>query len=157
MSLKQKLSPREMAAMVNPPNRTPLSKIALKYNVSRQRVHQVLQEYRKVKPELFKNIEKPTREQIKKKIEKNEALIDIAKHLNITLGQLRKLMDEYEIEKKTIKDTLTKERLFSLFVIKRKSDSEIAGLYNCSPNTVKTLRYRHRILLKNRKGEMEKC
>lgn len=141
MSLKKKISPAKMAEMVNPPNNMSLSKIGAMYNVSRQRVHQVLKEYKEREPELFIKPEDPSKEEIKNLLDKNMSISAIAKHFGITTGKVKKLMQKYNLKKVYIKDRLTRDKLYLHFVIERKSDREIAEKYNCSRNTVMKLRY----------------
>lgn len=145
VGLKKLITAEEMANMVNPPSKMSLNDIGKKYGVSRQRVHQVLQEYKEQFPELFVGNVEPTKEEIKEKLDKNYSLSDIAKDFEISTGHLKKKMDEYGLKKQFIKDVLTKEILIELYVNKEKSDDEIANMYNCSANTVMKLRYNHNI------------
>lgn len=151
MSLKKKLSPEVLADMVNPPKSMSLSEIGSIYNVSRQRVHQVLKEYKKLKPHLFKGPQYPSKEEIQRLLDKNISINAIAKHFNITTNRLKKLMGKYNLKKVYIKEKLTKEKLYLHFVLEKKSDREIAELYNCSRNTVMKLRYLNGITMDMRK------
>jgi|LSQX01.2.fsa_nt_gb uncharacterized protein YjcR len=141
MSLKKKISPEKMAEMVNPPNSMPLSKIGSMYNVSRQRVHQVLKEYRQLEPNLFIKPKDPSKEEIQDLLDKNISLTAIANQFNVSVNKIRKLMEKYSLKRINIKDKLNKEILYSHFVLEGKTDKEIAELYNCSRNTVMKLRY----------------
>ncbi len=152
MSLKKKISPEELANMINPPNNMSLSKIGAMYNVSRQRVHQVLQEYKKLKPELFKKPEYPSKEELEDLLDKNISINAIARRFNITPNKVSKLIKKYNLKKVYIKDKLTKEKLYFYFVVERKTDREIARMYNCSRNTVMKLRYMNSIKKDMRKS-----
>lgn len=153
MSFKKHVSPEELANMVNPPNCISLSQIGKMYNVTRQRVHQVLKEYKKERPELFVERTFPSKQELEKLLEKNISLVSIANHFNISTSRLRKLMDEYGLKKEFIKDKLDKETLCTLFIKQRKTDEEIAKMYNCSKNTVKKLRYQYGIIMRpSKKG-----
>ena len=156
MGLKRKVPPKVMAELVNLPKCMTLSEIGSIYGVSRQRVHQVLQEYKEEHPELFIKITDPAKKEIEKLLEKNMPLKKIAEHFNISINKLKKLMNKYGLKKVFIKEKLDKETLYSLFIEEEKSDSEIAKLYNCSKNTVMKLRYNHGITSDMRPSLKEK-
>lgn len=139
--LKQRLTPEKLANLVNPPNNVSLSKIGQQFKTTRQRVHQILRDYKQEHPDLFLKKKDPQKEEIKEFLSQNMPLFRIARHFDISTNRLKKLMVKYGVEKAYLKDIITKEVLEDLFVRQGKSNREIAAMYNCSHNTIMKLRY----------------
>ena len=85
-------------------------------------------------------------------LDKNISINAIARRFNITPNKVSKLIKKYNLKKVYIKDKLTKEKLYFYFVVERKTDREIARMYNCSRNTVMKLRYMNSIKKDMRKS-----
>lgn len=141
MGLKKRLSPEKLADYVNPPRELSFSKIGRKYGVSRQRVHQIYNEYRSKWPELFITKRDPTKEELEALLKKHTTFRAMAEELGVTTGRLKRYLQTYGLKKPFLKDLLTKEVLMQLYVVEEKSDQEISKLYRCSPNTVMKIRY----------------
>lgn len=149
--LKKVLTPQKMLELLSPPYKMNFSKIGMKYNVSRQRIHQIYKEYKRQYPEMFKLPQEPSKEEIEGLLKKNVPLSKIAATFDISVGRLKKLMFKYGLKKTFIKDVLTTECLKDLYIEQEKTDQEIAQFFNCSPNTVMKLRYSYGIYKHMRK------
>lgn len=156
MSIKKVLTPEVFAKLANPPKRMSFSEIAKMYKVSRQRIYQIYNEYKSQYPDLFYEPPKPNREQIEEFLCNNWSLSQIAAYYEITPGTLKKYMEKYNIRKQFLKEILTRDLLYHLYVELEKDDIEIAEMFNCSPNTVMKLRYINGIYENMRKPLSEK-
>jgi predicted DNA-binding protein YlxM (UPF0122 family) len=156
MSIKKELTLEKLAELTNPPIRMSLSVVARKYRVTRQRIYQLYKEYKEENPGLFYEPPKMNPSEIQKFLNQNMTMTEIADYYEVTTGTLKKFMRKNNLKKCYIKDVLTKEILYHLYVELEKSDEEIAELFNCSPNTVMKFRYNEGVYKYLRKPLYEK-
>ena len=147
MCLKDRLNPKRLASLVNPPTGLTFAEIGRSYDVTRQRIHQLYKEYKELYPDLFieKEEKVPKKEHIEKMLAQNISLTKMSKEFDITQNKLKKVMNLYGLKKVYLKDKITKEMLYNLYVVQGLSDKEIADRYNCSKNTIEALRKKHEI------------
>jgi predicted DNA-binding protein YlxM (UPF0122 family) len=156
VSVKKELTPEILAELTNPPKEMSLSVVARKYRVTRQRIYQLYKEYKEENPGLFYEPPKMNSAEIQMFLNQNKTLTEIADYYEITTGTLKKFMKKNNLKKSYIKDMLTRDVLYNLYVELEKSDEEIAELFNCSPNTVMKIRYNEGIYEYMRKPLYEK-
>lgn len=129
-------------------------------SVSRQRVHQIYKKYKQGNKALFEKIEhqkKLEREEnkiskliIEEYIKNRTSVAKICSELKIGYFTLKKLMTEYGLEIKSVKEKLDYETMYKLYVLEEKTDKEIAGIYFCSKPTVTAIRLKLNITLHDR-------
>lgn len=68
------------------------------------------------------------------------SVLQLSKRLKTSRSTLNRLMKTYQIENYKLKDILTPEVLYSLYVTQRLTDRQIAEQYNCSVESVKKLK-----------------
>ena len=91
-----------------------------------------------------------TSEWLQKKLQ-SESVVQISSELQTSPSTIKRLMRIYGISKSKLKDVLTPEVLYSLFVERRFSDRQIAEEYNCSIESVKKLKAAYHISSSDRK------
>ena len=80
-----------------------------------------------------------------------KTISQICQELGTSFSVINRLVKIYEIQKKPLlKDVLTSEVLYSLFVEQHLSDREIAKMYKCSIDTLKKLRAKYNITYESR-------
>lgn len=85
-------------------------------------------------------------EQLKKK-----TISQICQEIGTSFSVINRLVKIYDIKKKPLlKDVLTSEVLYSLFVEQHLSDREISKMYKCSIDTLKKLRAKYNINYESR-------
>lgn len=91
-----------------------------------------------------------TKSWLEKQLEK-KTISQICQELGTSFSVINRLVKIYEIKKKPLlKDVLTSEVLYSLFVEQHLSDKEIAKMYKCSIDTLKKLRAKYNITYESR-------
>ena len=156
MTLKEKISHEELAKYLNPPNPSSYQDLGNKYNVSRQRIHQLYQEYSQEKPSLFQQNSMPTKEELQPKLDQGNTLQEVADNFHISLSTLIRLMKKYGLKKKFLKEKMHRRVLHRLYVEKEWSDDAIADYFGCSVNTVMKARYENKVYASMRKPISEK-
>lgn len=129
-----------------------ISELSKKYNYSRQGIYNILQRnninYKKDKPEI--NIE-----DIKYDL-KQKSINRIMKEKNISYHQMKNIMEKNNLQKKEImSERLTEENIKRLYCEKGLDDMQIGKIFNCSPYTVRSFRWKHNIYNKNRNWKKE--
>jgi len=109
--LKDVLTPEKMLELLTPPNKMSLSKIGVKYHVSRQRIHQIYHEYRRYYPDMFRPPREPEKSEIENLLKKNITLTEIADNFGISVARLKKIMSRYGIKKYLLKICLPQNAL----------------------------------------------
>lgn len=157
MNIKESLTPEKMSILLIKEKKT-FADIGRIYNTSRQRIHQIYNEYKTLdlqkseEKQLFKDFKRiPTKEEIQKKIEEHYTYSQLCNEYNISFLKLKKILNGYKLEKKFIKNELTKEILIDLFIHKNLTDKEISEIYDCSDNTVKKLRQDNDVIKRKRR------
>lgn len=91
-----------------------------------------------------------TKSWLEEQLEK-KTISQICQELGTSFSVINRLVKIYEIKKKPLlKDVLTSEVLYSLFVEQHLSDREIAKMYKCSIDTLKKLRAKYNITYESR-------
>lgn len=129
-------------------------------SVSRQWVHQIYKEYKQQNKALFEKIEyqkklereenKISKLKIEEYIKNRTSVAKICSELKIGYFTLKKLMDEYGLEIKPVKEKLDYETMYKLYILEEKTDKEIAGIYYCSKPTITAIRLKLNITLHDR-------
>jgi DNA-binding CsgD family transcriptional regulator len=139
-----------------------LTEIAKKYGVSRQRVHQMKQEFEKKHGRINRRIfiDSIT---LKHYLDQGWTAKQIAERFSMKPSKvtrlIRKAKEQYEdglsaikVERKKVKDLITREELYDMYIRQLKTDKEIAAKYQISPSTVGSLRKQYKIPTKHSKG-----
>lgn len=91
-----------------------------------------------------------TKSWLEEQLEK-KTVSQICKEVGTSFSVINRLVKIYDIKKKPLlKDVLTSEVLYSLFVEQHLSDREIARIYKCSIETLKKLRAKYNITYESR-------
>lgn len=91
-----------------------------------------------------------TKSWLEEQLEK-KTISQICQEIGTSFSVINRLVKIYEIKKKPLlKDVLTSEVLYSLFVEQHLSDKEIAKMYKCSIDTLKKLRAKYNITYESR-------
>lgn len=91
-----------------------------------------------------------TKSWLEEQLEK-KTISQICKEIGTSFSVVNRLVKIYDIKKKPLlKDVLTSEVLYSLFVEQHLSDREIAKMYKCSIDTLKKLRSKYNITYESR-------
>lgn len=151
-NIKEQLTPEKMSVLLIKEKKT-FADIGRIYGTSRQRIHQIYNEYsseEKYKVLFFNYKRVPTKDEILEKIEKHYTYSQLCTEYNVSFLKLKKILKSYGLEKKFIKEELTKSVLEELFLNKGLTDKQIADLYDCSDNTVKKLRQDNQVVKRKR-------
>jgi len=143
------LTPLLMATYVE--KKMTLEQIASVYGVSKQRIHQILTKYKGSHPELFPE-KKLDKSEVQRRIEEGESITSIAKSADMSHGIVSTFMRKNGIEKKTLKDRLSEDKLREL-VCQGKTDKEIGDIYRAKELTIQALRYEYGIVKRIRKSK----
>lgn len=85
----------------------------------------------------------------------SKRIAQICRETNTSFSVIKRLVKLYGISQKPLlKDVLTSEVLFDLFIKQQLSDSTIAERYSCSIETIKKLRAKYNITFENRIDEL---
>lgn len=137
MKLKQELTPQILADLINPPESKSLQVIGEMFGVSRQRVHQILNGYKKEHPHLF------VKKALPSALEMTVAtsLSELSRQYGVSVNRIKSLMKKASIEREPLTQKISEETLRHLYVQMEWGDKEIAELFGCSQHTVMKLRY----------------
>ena len=154
INIKDNLTPEKMSLLLINDKKT-FADIGRMYKTSRQRIHQIYNEYSKEEKycKLFENYKRiPSKEELELKFEKHCTYSELCEEYNISFLKLKKILKGYNLSKKFINEQLTREKLIDLFINKNMTDKQISKLYDCSENTVKKLRQDNEVIKKDRKN-----